>query len=238
MTLGWSAWQRRPIWQGNTTAPGDPALPQPPLARAVLIFAVGLALLVLGAAAWILTSPLDRGSAVTGGVTSSGTALVGGPFELVDQHGRTRRDAEFRGRPMLVYFGYTYCPDVCPTSLMAMSQGLDAFAVSNPDLAKEVVPVFVTVDPARDTVATLSAYAPHFHEDLVALTGTAEQVAGAAKAYRVYYAKAEDDGTGDYLMDHSGFIYLMDREGGYRAHFPHSATAEQIAAGLEQHIGS
>ena len=139
---------------------------------------------------------------------------------------------------MLVYFGYTYCPDICPTSLMAMSQGLDAFAESNPALAKEVVPVFVTVDPARDTVATLSAYAPHFHEDLVALTGTAEQVAGAAKAYRVYYAKAEGDATGDYLMDHSGFIYLMDRAGGYRAHFPHNATAAEIAAGLARHIGS
>ncbi len=130
---------------------------------------------------------------------------------------------------MLVYFGYTYCPDVCPTSLMAMSQGLDAFAESNPALAKEVVPVFVTVDPARDTVATLSAYAPHFHEDLVALTGTAEQVAGAAKAYRVYSAKAEDDGTGD---------YLMDRDGGYRAHFLHSATVAEIAAGLARHLGS
>ena len=188
--------------------------------------------------AWFFTGLAPHGPATTGNVTSSGTALVGGPFELVDQHGRTRRDGDFRGRPMLVYFGYTYCPDICPTTLLTMSQGLDGFADTNPDLAKEIVLVFITVDPERDTVETLAVYAPHFHEDLVALTGTAEQVAAAAKAYHVYYAKAEDGGTGDYLMDHSGFIYLMDRAGGYLTHFSHSATAAEIAAGLRQHVGS
>lgn len=207
-----------------------------PLARALLIFSVGLSVLALGATAWLWPRPGPFSIAKVGQQSSSGTALVGGPFELVDQHGQVRRDGDFRGRYMLVYFGYTYCPDVCPTSLLAMTQALDKLAASKPEAADAVIPIFATVDPERDTVAALAAYAPHFHEALVALTGTAEQVAAAAKAYRVYYAKAEDDGSSDYLMDHSSFIYLMDRAGDYLAHFAHNATADAMAEELKKKI--
>ena len=169
--------------------------------------------------------------------TTSGTAQVGGPFELVDQTGEIRRDADYLGRYMLVYFGYTYCPDVCPTSLLAMSQGLRLLDERAPEAAEQVVPLFVTVDPERDTVEALAAYAPSFHPDLVALTGTPEQIAAAAKSYRVYYAKAEDESSGTYLMDHSSFIYLIGPDGSYRAHFGHSAQADEIAEGLARHIG-
>ena len=194
-----------------------------------------LSILVLGSAwlAWhILRPPLSITAA-----TTTGTAQVGGPFELVDQTGERRRDSEFRGRYMLVYFGYTYCPDICPTTLLAMSRALDLLGETAPEVADQVVPVLITVDPERDTVAALAAYVPSFHPDLVALTGTPEEVAAAAKAYRVYYAKVEDESAGTYLMDHSSFIFLMGPDGEYRTHFNHLAKPEDIAAGLKRQIG-
>lgn len=194
-----------------------------------------LALLVLGAAwfAWqTYRPPLDISATST-----SGTAEVGGPFELVDQNGVRRSDSDFRGRYMLVYFGYTYCPDVCPTTLLAMSRALDLLSERAPEAAKQVVPLFITVDPERDTVEAMAAYAPSFHPDLVALTGTPAEIAAAAKAYRVYYAKVEDESAGTYLMDHSSFIYLMGPDGKYRTHFDPQAGPEDIAAGLERQIG-
>lgn len=211
-------------------------MPQSSLGRALLVFALGFAVLATGLAGWLWSERQQSGAARSGSSTSSGVAAIGGPFELIDQTGQTRRDSDFRGRYLLIYFGYTYCPDVCPTSLLAMSQGLDAFAEQTPELAEQVVPLFITVDPARDDVATLAAYAPHFHERLVALTGSEEQVAAVAGDYRVYYAKA--GGGTDYLMDHSSFVYLMDREGRYLSHFSHTSTAESIAEGLAKALES
>lgn len=173
-----------------------------------------------------------------GGQEAIGQAAIGGPFQLVDQNGETRSEQDFRGRYMLVYFGYTYCPDICPTTLATLSRGLEALAARAPDKAEVVVPVFVTIDPERDDVEAMAGYAPHFHDRLVALTGTPEQVAGAAKEYRIYYRKVEEEG-GDpegYLMDHSSFIYLIGPEGSYVTHFGHDATVEEVAAGLETRV--
>ncbi|MDX1575971.1 MAG: SCO family protein [Kiloniellales bacterium] len=195
-----------------------------------------LALLVLGGG-WMAWQKL-RPPLVVGPTTTVGTVAIGGPFALTDQTGARRSDADYLGRYMLVYFGYTYCPDICPTSLLTMSRGLQLLAERSPDAAEQVVPVFITVDPERDTVDALAAYAPSFHPDLVALTGSADEIAAAAKAYRVYYAKAEDEASGTYLMDHSSFFYLMGPDGAYRTHFSHTAPAEEIAEGLERHIGS
>lgn len=173
------------------------------------------------------------------GKEAVGAAAIGGPFELVDQHGETRTAEGFRGRYMLIYFGYTFCPDVCPTTLATMSRGLEALAERAPEKAEAVTPVFITVDPERDDAAALAGYAPHFHDRLVALTGTPEQVADAAKEYRVYYSKVEEEGasnSGDYLMDHSSFIYLIGPEGNYVTHFGHDATVEQVADGLAEKV--
>ena len=134
---------------------------------------------------------------------------------------------------MLVYFGYTYCPDVCPTSLSIMSQALDLLEAETGSLEDRVVPVFVTVDPARDDVPAMATYAEHFHPRLVALTGSDEQIAAAAKAYRVYYRKAEDPSASEYLMDHSSFIYLMGPDGTYVSHFAHNASPQEVAEGLK-----
>lgn len=207
--------------------------------RALIVFLSGTAVLLLGIALWLSQGALAPKSSVTGGATSgSGAALVGGPFELVDQSGATRTEADFAGRYMLVYFGYTFCPDVCPTSLLAMSHGLEALDESDPGLSEQIAPIFITVDPERDTVEVMGDYAGHFYPGLVALTGNAEQVDGAAKAYRVYYRKAETDSASDYLVDHSSFIYLMGPDGAYIRHFSHDATPEDIAAGLKEKLGA
>ena len=190
-------------------------------------FAIGaaavVALAVAGGAAWFLWSPVTRSLA-------GGEATVGGPFRLTDQHGATVTQQDFAGRYMLIYFGYTFCPDVCPLSLANMTQALDLLP---PDQVEQVVPIFITVDPERDTVAQLAEYAPLFHPRLVALTGSPEAIKVAARAYRVYFAKAGKDGSDDYLMDHSTFIFLMGPDGRYVRHFAHNAAPEEIAAAIE-----
>ena len=207
-------------------------------ARSLRILAIGMVVLGLGSAAWLYSEFERRQGVPAGGVTSTGTALVGGPFALTDQNGEARSEADFRGRHMLIYFGYTFCPDVCPTSLIAMTRALEQLEARAPALAERLVPLFISVDPERDTVEAMRAYAGHFHPRLVALTGDAAQVAAAAKAYRVYYRKAEEDASTDYLVDHSSFIYLMDGEGLYVTHFPHNATAEEIAERLAKLLDS
>ena len=211
-------------------------MPQSALVRAFLVFGLGLGVLAAGVSSWFLTQN-RTGTAVTGSATGTGAALIGGPFELTDQNGQVRTAADFQGRHMLIYFGYTFCPDICPTSLLSMTQALDLLGEEHAAAAKKIAPIFITIDPDRDTVEALAAYAPSFHENLVALTGSADQVAEAAKAYRVFYRKHEDDGSGDYLVDHSSYVYLMGPEGGYVSHFAHTAQADEIAAGLRKYLG-
>ncbi len=208
-------------------------MPQTVPARALIVFLAGLALLAFGLAAWLWSERGPASRVQVGATSTSGAASIGGPFALIDQHGEARSDRDFRGRFMLIYFGYTYCPDFCPTSLTTMTAALDLVAQSDAALARRVVPILITVDPERDTVEALAAYAPHFHESLVALTGTPEEIAAAAEAYRVYYAKVQDPGASDYLVDHSTFIFLMDPEGGYVTHFAPGVTPEAIAEVLK-----
>jgi protein SCO1/2 len=191
-----------------------------------------LALLVAAATAYMLArfgARQEAPSPTTAG--SSQQVAIGGPFALVDQNGQARTEADLKGRLSLIYFGYTFCPDVCPLALSNMGAAIDALGKKG----DAVVPVFVTVDPERDTVARLKEYAQRFHPRLLALTGTPEAVARAAKAYRIYYAKQEGAGA-DYLMDHSSLIYLMDRDGRYLAHFGPNANPQEIAAKIEGYL--
>jgi protein SCO1/2 len=158
---------------------------------------------------------------------------IGGPFALIDHTGKPRTDAEFRGKLMLVYFGFTFCPDVCPTDLMAIGQAIDTLGVAG----DAVQPLFVTVDPGRDTPARLADYVPSFHPRLIGLTGDAVQIRDAARAYRVYYAKVDVDAA-EYTVDHSGFIYLMDRDGKYLGFFPPGTPADRMAAVLKTHLSA
>jgi protein SCO1/2 len=161
-----------------------------------------------------------------------GKEPIGGPFALIDHTGQPRTDADFRGKLMLVYFGFSFCADVCPTDLMAIGQALDKLGPAG----DAVQPLFITVDPERDTSAHLADYVPLFHKRLIGLTGDAAQVRDAARAYRVYYAKVEIGGTAEYTVDHSGFIYLMGRDGKYLGFFPPGTPADRMAAVIKPHL--
>jgi cytochrome oxidase Cu insertion factor (SCO1/SenC/PrrC family) len=150
---------------------------------------------------------------------------IGGAFALTDQNGTRRTDADFRGKLMLVYFGFTYCPDICPTDLLQMALAVDQLGPAG----EMVQPVFITVDPERDTPEHLKQYVPLFHPRFVGLTGDAIAIRAAARAYRVYYKKVEREDRSDYTVDHSAFIYLMGRDGEYLGFFPPGTSAGQIA---------
>jgi len=150
---------------------------------------------------------------------------VGGPFVLTDHAGKPRTDRDFRGMLMLVYFGFTYCPDVYPTDLMAIGQALERLG---PD-ADAVQPVFITLDPERDTAEHLAEYVPLFHPRLLGLTGSLDAIGTAADAYKVYFAKVTTGkNADDYTVDHTAYIYLMDRDGKYLGFFPPGTSAERM----------
>jgi cytochrome oxidase Cu insertion factor (SCO1/SenC/PrrC family) len=150
---------------------------------------------------------------------------IGGPFVLIDQNGKRRTDADFRGKLMLVYFGFTYCPDVCPTDLLQIGLAVDQLGQAG----KMVQPIFITVDPERDTTDHLKQYMAMFHPRFIGLTGGASAIREAARAYRAYYKKVKWKDGSDYTVDHSAFIYLMGRDGEYLGFFPPGASAEQLA---------
>jgi protein SCO1/2 len=163
----------------------------------------------------------------------SGTPAIGGPFTLVNQDGETVTEADFRGRYMLIYFGYTYCPDICPMSLQRNVAAMEALG----EAADPIVPVLISVDPERDTPEYLKRYVEYFHPRMVGLTGTPEQVRAAANAYRVYYAKAPGEQAADdgaYLVDHSGFTYLMGPDGKFVKFYRHDMDPEAMAESLRE----
>jgi protein SCO1/2 len=193
--------------------------------RPVLIFA---ALVLLLAAAIGGYAVMNRPAGQPGG---SGAALVGGPFSLIDQNGRKVSERDFLGKYMLVFFGFTYCPDICPTELQVMMSALDRLGPA----AERITPVFITVDPERDTPEVLKSYVGNFGPRLQGLTGTAQDIAAVAKAYRVHYAKAANPtAPDDYLMDHTSIMYLMDPDGRFVRHFPYTTDAGKLAEGLEE----
>jgi cytochrome oxidase Cu insertion factor (SCO1/SenC/PrrC family) len=157
---------------------------------------------------------------------------VGGAFRLTDHTGRVRRDTDFRGKVMLVYFGFTLCPDICPTDLQQIAGALHKLG----PLAREVAPLFITLDPERDTQKLLAQYAPAFHPQIIGLTGDLPAVLDAARAYKVYRARVANEGWSRYTIDHSSFIYLMGRDGRYLGFIPPSTPAERIAAALRPHL--
>jgi protein SCO1/2 len=158
-------------------------------------------------------------------------AAVGGPFRLVDQNGQSVSDADLKGKPSLIFFGFTHCPDVCPTTLFEVSEVLDRMG----DDAKRVNALFVTVDPERDTQEKIKDYLSSFHPRLRGLTGDAAAIAAIEKAYRVYAKKVPLEGGG-YTMDHTALVYLMDRDGRFVAPFNMRRTPEDAAAELRKYL--
>jgi cytochrome oxidase Cu insertion factor (SCO1/SenC/PrrC family) len=188
------------------------------------ILAVSAAVIIAGVTFYL--------SSLTHGPISNGTALVGGPFTLTDQNGRKVSEKDFLGKYMLVFFGYTYCPDICPTELQVMSAALDSLGAK----ADAVQPVFISVDPERDTPEVLKQYVGNFHPRLMGLTGTPEEIASVAKTYRVFFSRVENSGSDTYPMDHSTIMYLMDPQGKFLKHFNYSTDAAALAKALAEAI--
>ena len=160
-----------------------------------------------------------------------GRGSVGGPFTLTDQNGQKRSDSEFRGKLMIVYFGYTFCPDVCPADLMAITQALDALGAA----AEGIQPVFITVDPERDTTL-LKDYVAAFHPSLIGLTGSAEEIRKVANSYKAYYQQVPGERKGEYSIDHAGILYLMGRNGKYLGFLPPQTAPEKLTEVLRKYL--
>ncbi|MEZ5709028.1 MAG: SCO family protein [Blastomonas sp.] len=161
-------------------------------------------------------------------------AAIGGEFALIDQDGQPVRYSDFDGRYRMVYFGYTFCPDVCPIDLQKLMQGFALFEKQQPERAKMIQPMFITVDPDRDTPDVMKQYVAAFHPRLIGLTGTQQQVDAAAKAFVVYHKKAKAEGATDYLVDHSRQAYLMDKQGKPLGLLSFDGTPQQIAEELDR----
>jgi cytochrome oxidase Cu insertion factor (SCO1/SenC/PrrC family) len=168
---------------------------------------------------------------------SDGTAVqIGGPFELVDQYGATRLDADFRGSYLLIYFGFTYCPELCPTTLLKITNALEDLAAHAPGKAERVVPVFISVDPERDSPDVLRRFAEDFHPRLVALTGTPRALAKVGRVYGAFFAKVPTGDPGEYLVDHTSFVYLIGPDGKYIEHFDSDVSVDDLVDALQRHV--
>ena len=182
-----------------------------------------------GAAALIVTR------APTGPeVATTGTALIGGPFTLVGRDGKIVTDRAFRGKYMLVFFGFTHCPDICPAELQVMAAALDELGRK----ANDIIPIFITLDPERDTPPVVTGYVMNFSPRFVGLTGSPEQIAEAAKAYRVTYSKFQEEGAkpDDYTIDHVALVYLMGKNGEYLTHFAYGTPVAKLTETLRRYL--
>ena len=199
------------------------------MSRTTMI-ALALAGVLVGAGLGMLA--LRAPSSITEAVTRvTGKAAVGGPFSLVDQTGNRVTDKDFRGRYMLVFFGYTNCPDICPSGLQVMSAALDKLGPRGAD----IVPILITLDPQHDTPQKLASYIKSFSPRLIALTGTDGDIAATAKAYRVFFQKVPDEqDPSHYSIDHSGLFYLMGKDGALLAPIPHTTDVDQFVQGIDK----
>lgn len=163
-------------------------------------------------------------------------AAIGGDFALTSSTGKTVRWGDFAGKYRIVYFGYAFCPDICPTDMQRVAQGLKALKASDPDKAAKIVPIFITIDPERDTPAVVGEFAAAFSPDIIGLTGTPEQIAAAAKAFKVFYARGEAVAGGDYLVDHSNVVYLFGPDGEPLATLPVDLGGDAVAAEIDKWV--
>ncbi len=201
-----------------------------------LFIPIALLVLILGYAGYQNFSrqlpSVAKSSDVDDECNSRAYAEIGGPFSLIDQDGKPKTDKDFLGTPTMIYFGYTYCPDICPNSLLFMERTISELSTQNKELAAQIKPVLITIDPARDTKERLKEYVstPSFPTGLMALTGSEEATSNAAKAFKVAYNKVENKKSPkDYTMDHSSIIYLMGRDGKLKTFFSDQADPKRTA---------
>ena len=163
-------------------------------------------------------------------------ATIGGEFELTSSTGDTVRWGDFAGQYRIVYFGFTYCPDLCPTDMQRMAQGLKKLSEDKPHMAEKIQPIFISIDPERDTPEIVGEFASAFGESIIGLTGTPEQVKVAADAFKVYYERGEDTPDGTYLMNHSNIVYLFDPDGKPLATLPTDKGPDAVAAEIDKWV--
>lgn len=195
----------------------------------LIVVAFVVAVFALGAWLNLRIAEPPENTAVGGMVAN---VNIGGPFELTDHTGARMTDEALRGKYALIYFGYTFCPDVCPTELGEIAVALDELG----DAGEKVTPVMITIDPERDTPEVLAEYVPLFHERLVGLTGTEAEIKDVAGKYRVFYRRFEDPSFTFYLMDHSSFVYLVDPKGAVASMFRYGTPPEDMADAIRQHM--
>lgn len=183
---------------------------------------------VFAAAMWLAPEHLQSNQP-----QSTGEAQIGGAFTLTDTHGKAFTEKNLLGKFSLIYFGFTYCPDICPTSLLTIHNALELVGTQR----AQVQPIFISVDPERDTQKVMKQYVKSFDDQLIGLTGTLEQTHAVADAYKVYFSKVEQkDSALGYQIDHSGYIFLMGPDGKYITHFPHNVAEQTLAATLRAHL--
>jgi protein SCO1/2 len=195
-------------------------------------FAAGIAAAALSALAWRQTDPPERSAAELMDVVMWGREPIGGPFRLIDHNGGERTDADFRGKLLLLYFGFTYCSDACPVDLQSVASALDKLGPS----AQRVQPLFITVDPEKDTPEQLRSYVTLFHPRLIGLTGDARQVRRVAGAYKVYAGKSEPSKRDDPNIDHSSFVFLVGADGRYIGFFPPGTSADLMVEVIRKEL--
>ncbi|MES2214981.1 MAG: SCO family protein [Pseudomonadota bacterium] len=192
------------------------------------IVAVIAIIIITVAIYFIMTSTIqDKPLAGRGGeIDRKGDADIGGDFTLIDQDGKTFTNTQLKGKLSLIYFGFTFCPDICPTSLQKITKVIETLD----KYGKDVTPVFITIDPKRDTSESLKKYLANFHPKLIGLTGEEKDIKDTADKFKVFYAPAPGSGTGrnDYLLDHTSLVYIMDKNGKYMKHFHIDSSPEEI----------
>lgn len=193
-----------------------------------LWLALALVALLAGGLAWMRLAAPPPGNL-------AGSTL-GGPFTLTDQDGRQVRDSDFAGKYRLIYFGYTFCPDVCPTDVAILTRGLQAFEAVAPGAGARVQPIFITVDPKRDDPAALKAFTAAFHPRLIGLTGSPAAIDAVRKAYGIYARPVATSDPANYLVDHFAVLYLFGPRGEPIAFLPHGSTAAEVTAMLKAQV--
>lgn len=201
------------------------------MTRKLRIAVVAIVIMVFAFGAWLnLRQSTPAENAPVGGMVVN--TSIGGPFKLTDHTGASFSQKDLSGEYALIYFGYTFCPDVCPTELGKIAEALDQLE----DDSERVRPVMITIDPERDTVAILSEYVPLFHERLVGLTGTEQEIRDVATNYRVFYRRFEDPNYTYYMMDHTSFVYLIAPNGKIVTMFRYGTPPENMATAIRQHM--
>lgn len=195
------------------------------MVRNFAIIAIVVAIGALGGMWYVSRGGDDPLAQCRTGAIGGGASAIGGPFELVDETGKTVTDKDVIDQPTLIYFGYTYCPDVCPMDTARNAEAVDVLE----GRGVMVKPVFITIDPARDTPEQLLDFTDNLHDRMIGLTGSAAQVKAASQAYKTYYRKQDSDDPEFYLVDHSTFSYFVTPEAGFVDYFKRDETPEQMA---------